>query len=789
MSGSMPMFAPGTRFGHYELMARLGAGGMAEVYRARDLTLGRQVAIKVLPANVLVNRNQEARFRQEATTVSSINHPNIVTIFEIGTIDEVLYIAMELVEGKTLRQLLIGGALPIATVLDVGAQVADGLAKAHAAQIVHRDLKPENIMVTDDGLVKILDFGVAKVGDSTPNIDDLATGSFFATRPGMVVGTAAYMSCEQARGHAVDFRSDQFVLGLVLYELATGRHPFRRASAVQTMSAIIDATHDPLLSAAPSAPPQLAWIVDRCLSKNPEHRYGSTRDLARDLQHLAGYHSGSGTVPIVLAPPKPKPRAATRRAIDSIAVLPFVNASRDADTDYLTEGITESIINSLSQVPKLKVIARSTMFRYRDRADDAQAVAAELQVRGVVTGRVQIRGDQLLVSAELVDAARGSQVWGGQYNCKFADVFSIPQEVATELTSALRVRLTGAQRKRIGQPQSQSGEAYQLYLRGRFAWNKRTPDEIKRGMDYFERATHADPTFALAYAGLADCYCVLGAGEFAMFPPRQMMPKAKAAATRALELDDTRAETHAAVGSVSFWYDWDWAAAEREFVRAIELNPGYSVAHGWYAEFLSAMGRFDQAIAEARRAADLDPLSIATMWTLARVMNLSGDQLGAIAEMKRSLEIEPASIRPYFIMGWAYYKIGQVEEAYEALKATIAIGGDNPFKKGFLGHIYAVSGRVDDARQLLNELLELAKTRFVSAFYIAMVYSGLGELDSAFEYMDRAFEERSSYLAYAGVTPFLDGLKGDPRFNLLLQRLGLPAALRAPDHMPDRLQP
>jgi serine/threonine-protein kinase len=785
----MLMFAPGTRFGHYELMARLGAGGMAEVYRARDLTLGRQVAIKVLPANVLVDRNQEARFRQEATTVSSINHPNIVTIFEIGTTDDVMYIAMELVEGKTLRQFLTGGALPMATVLAVGAQVADGLAKAHAAQIVHRDLKPENIMVTDDGLVKVLDFGMAKVGGSTPNqVEDLATGSFFTTRPGVVLGTAAYMSSEQARGQPVDFRSDQFALGLVLYELATGRHPFRRESAVQTMSAIIDATHEPLLSVAPSAPQQLAWIVDRCLSKNPEDRYASTRDLARDLQQLAGYLSGSGIVPIA-PPPKAKPRAATRRAIDSIAVLPFVNASRDADTDYLTEGITESIINSLSQVPKLKVIARSTMFRYRDRADDAQAVATELQVRGVVTGRVQIRGDHLLVSAELMDAARGSQVWGGQYNCKFADVFSIPQEVATELTSALRVRLTGAQRKQLGQPQSHSGEAYQLYLRGRFAWNKRTPDEIKRGMDFFERATHADPTFGLAYAGLADCYCVLGAGEFAMFPPRQMMPKARAAAVRGVELDDTRAETHAAMGSVSFWYDWDWAAAEREFRRAIELNPGYAVAHGWYAEFLSAMGRFDQAIEEARRAADLDPLSIATMWTLARVLNLSGDQLGAIAEMKRSLEIDPASMRPYYIMGWAYYKIGRVDKAYAALEASIALGGDNPFKKGFLGHIYAASGRVDDARKLLNELIELSKTRFVSAFYIAIVYSGLGELDAAFEYMDRAFEERSSYLAYAGVTPFLDGLKADPRYNLLLQRLGLPAALRAPDHVPDRPQP
>ena len=569
----------------------------------------------------------------------------------------------------------------------------------------------------------------------------------------------------------------------MLYEMTTGRHPFRRGTAVQTMSAIIDATHEPLLSKAPTAPPPLSWIVDRCLSKNPEDRYGSTRDLARDLQQLSGHISAGASVPI--APPKAKPRARTRRAIDSIAVLPFVNATGDAETDYLTDGITESIINSLSQVPKLKVIARSTMFRYKGRADDAQAVAAELQVRGVVTGRVQVRGEDLLVFAELMDARQGSQLWGGQYNRKLADIFSIQQDLATEITTTLRLRLTGAQKKRLAQPQSQSSDAYQLYLQGRFAWNKRTPDGIKRGLDFFEQATHADPTFALAYAGLADCYCVMGAGEFAIFPPRQVMPKAKAAALRAVELNDTSAEAHTAMASVSFWYDWDWATAERELQRAIELNPGYPTAHCWYAEFLSAMGRFDKSIAEARRATDLDPLSIATMWTLARVLNLAGDQHGAIAEMKKALEIEPSSLRPHYLMGWAYYKIGEFDKAYEALETTIRLGGDNPFKKGFLGHIYAATGRVDDARTLLTELIDLSKTRFVSAFYIAIVYAALGEIDAAFEHLERAFEERSSYMAYYGVTPFLDRLKGDARYGLMLQRLGLHAGVSAPDDRPD----
>ena len=459
----MSAFPEGTRIGHYEILAHLGAGGMAEVYRARDLTLGRQVALKVLPAALLGNADRETRFRTEAMTVSALNHPNIVTIFEIGSANDIVYIALELIDGQTVRQLLTGGPLPIATTLKIGAQIAEGLAKAHEAGVVHRDLKPENVMLTTDGLVKILDFGVAKIAGSTASeIEQLTTGTIAATRPGMVLGTAAYMSSEQARGAAVDFRSDQFSLGLMLYEMATAKHPFRRETAVQTMAAIIDAPHQPLLAAAPAAPTVLGWIVDRCLSKRPEDRYGSTRDLAKDLQHVAAELSNPSGWSI--KPPKVRSRARTSKRIDSIAVLPFVNASGDSDADYLSDGITETIINSLSKTPGLKVMSRTTVFRYKDRTVDTQEVGVALRVRGIVTGRVQLRGDKLQVSAELVDAADGTQVWGNEYKRSLNDLMSIQQDLADDIASKLRVSGGGRRRQaRAAASQSQSSEAYQLY--------------------------------------------------------------------------------------------------------------------------------------------------------------------------------------------------------------------------------------------------------------------------------------------------------------------------------------
>jgi TolB-like protein/Flp pilus assembly protein TadD len=627
-------------------------------------------------------------------------------------------------------------------------------------------------MVTDDGLVKILDFGVAKIGGSAAaELEQFTTATVAATRPGVVLGTAAYMSAEQARGAAVDFRSDQFSLGLMLYEMVTGKHPFKRPTAVQTMAAIIDAPHEPLLSAAVTAPTPFGWIVDRCLSKRPEDRYGSTRDLARDLQQIAAELSNPSGWSI--KPPKPRAPAKRSKKIDSIAVLPFVNASGDADNDYLCDGLTETVINSLSKIDGLKVMSRTTVFRYKDRSIDTQEVGVALHVRGIVTGRVQVKGDTMQVSAELVDVADGTQIWGNEYLRSLTDLMSLQQTLADDIVSKLRLKSGARGKKAAARPQSASSEAYQLYLRGRFAWNKRTPDEIKRGMEYLERATHEDPTFALAYAGLADCYSVLAAGEFAIFPPRQVMPKARAAAQRAVELDESLAEAHCSLASVSFWFDWDWALAERELNRALEINRAYAPAHAWLAEYLSAMGRFDEALVSARRAADLDPLSTSIMWSLARVYNLRGEFEETIGEMQKSLQLEPQSLRPHYILAWAYYKTGQVQKAYDALEKTIAAAGDTPFRKGFLGHLYAATGRTDDARRMVHEMNEQSKSRFVSSFYIGIVHAALGEIDEAFACMDRAFEERASYMAYFNVTPFLDALKSDPRFDEMVARLGL----------------
>lgn len=762
----------GSRFGHYEVIARLGAGAMAEVYRARDLTLGRQVALKVLPAQVLTDPSRLARFRQEASAASSLNHPNIVTVYEIGQVDELTYIALELVEGKTLRELLTGTPLGTLTVVRLAEQIAEGLAKAHGATIVHRDLKPENVMVTDDELVKILDFGIAKFAQpaSSDDTTDLVAASQVQTGSGIVLGTVTYMSPEQARGQTVDFRSDQFALGVMLYEMTTGRHPFRSQSTAETLSAIIRDTPPPVAALNAGTPAPLCWIIDRCLAKDPDDRYASTRDLARDLEAIAQHLSNpSGSV---FAAPRPR---AKRKIIDSLAVLPLVNASGDADADYLGDGITERIINELSRLRKLKVMARSTVFRYKDRAEDPQRVGLDLRVDAVVTGRVVLRGDTLTVSAELVDVGEGSQLWGAQYTRKVDDISSLHEEISNEIATRLRGRRSAAKPARPARPATTSGEAYQLYLRGRFFWNKRTPEGIKRGIEYLQRAIDTDPLFALAHAGLADCYSVLAASEFAIFPPRQIMPRAKAAATQAVEIDDGLAEAHCALASIKFWYDWDWPGAERGFKRALDLNPGYAAAHTWYGEFLSAMERPQEALAECRRSVDLDPLSVTALWSLGRVLLITHEYDLAIEEMHKALEIDPTFMRPYYVLAWAYYKVGRPEEGIASIQKSIAIGGENPFKKGYLGHLYAITGKPDEARRILEELAAQSALRYVSGFYRAIVHCGLGEADQAFTYLDQAVDERSGWLPYAKVGAFLDPLRDDPRFGDLLRRIGLPS--------------
>jgi len=761
----MPTLADGAEFGRYEIVGLLGAGGMAEVYRARDPILGRQLAIKVLSDRTIQDDRRIARLRLEATTASALNHPNIVTVYEIGEVAGSLYVALELIDGRTIREQLLAGALDLASAVRIGAQIADGLAKAHAAGMVHRDLKPENVMVTSDGLAKILDFGLAKItafsqGGDTATRDE-------ETQPGILLGTYAYMSPEQASGLPVDFHSDQFSLGVMLHEMVTGRHPFRRATAAQTMAAIIEQPAPPL-SAELSGRAPLGAVIGRCLEKRPEGRYGSTRDLAHDLWALASHVDDPAWL---TAQPKPRPRR--RAVIDSIAVLPLVNAIGDPDADYLTEGVTEAIISALSRLPRLKVMARSTVFRYKSRVDDARQVGVELGVKATLTGRVQSRDEALLVSVELADVERGTHLWGAQYHRKLDQVWTIHEAVAAELGAVLRLRPAG-RRKGAAASAPSNPEAYQLYLRGQFFWNKRSPEALPRAIHYFELATQRDPGFALAFAGLACAYGVLGASEFATLPPRQVMPKAREAAIRAVELDGSRAETHLALAPVKFWFDWDWKGAEDDLRRAINLNPGYATAHLWYAEYLSAMGRFDESIAEARRAQSLDPLSVTAFWTLGRVLNFSGDYTGVLREMEKALELEPTFDRLYYLVAWAQLALGRPDEGLATMQRAIALGGQNLFKTVLMGHYYGIIGREADARRILEEVTEAAKTRFVHAFDFAILHIALAEYDRAFEWLDRTVEERSAWIPYLRVTPLLDRIRSDPRFGVLTRRVALP---------------
>jgi len=609
-------YASGARIGPYEILAPLGAGGMGEVYRARDTRLGRDVAVKVLPAAFSVDPDRLRRFQQEARAASALNHPNILTIYDVGEQEGSPYVVSELLEGETLRERLAGAALPVRKAMDYGIQIAEGLAAAHEKGIVHRDLKPENLFVTKDGRVKILDFGLAKLTrpEASGPLTEAPTATA-GTEPGLVMGTVGYMSPEQVRGQAADHRSDIFAFGAILYEMLAGRRAFGGASAADTMSAILK--EEPGFAPThPDASPALEQIVRRCLEKSPGERFQSARDLAFALNNLSvpGAPSVSprvsvrwgrlalwavvcvGAVLLVLF------YGRGRKPIDSLAVLPFVNASADPETEYLGDGITESLINSLSRLPNLRVISRASVFRYKGKDQDPGAVARELGVRAVVTGRVTQRGDMLSIGTELVDTRDNRQLWGERYNRKFADVLAVQEEIAKQISENLRLRLTGEEQTRLAKRATANPAAYQAYLKGFHHTRQFTKEGIEKGMEYFRQALALDPKYAPAYAGLAYSYEWLCDWYAA---PKEVVPAAMEAARKALELDPSLAEAHWILAWAKFTYDYDWTGAEQEFRRAIELNPADSVARSWYGLCLGALGRFEPGLQEIKRALEL----------------------------------------------------------------------------------------------------------------------------------------------------------------------------------------
>ncbi|HJZ96339.1 MAG TPA: protein kinase, partial [Candidatus Solibacter sp.] len=573
----MPL-SPGTALGCYEILAPLGAGGMGEVYRARDSRLEREVAIKVLSEDLAKDGTARARFEREAKAVAALNHPNILAIHGFGDENDVAYAVMELLEGETLRARLGRGVPAWQSAVEIAIAVAEGLAAAHTKSIVHRDLKPENIFLTADGRVKILDFGLATWTEPASLSEE--TAALTLTQPGMVVGTVAYMSPEQARGMQAGTTSDIFSLGSVLYEMLTGTRAFARATTADTMSAILNEAPSRISGTNRQIPQELEQLVWHCLEKYPAARFQSARDLAFSLRSVGSRSSAAATAPA--------------DAIESLAVLPFVNAGGNPDTEYLSDGIAENLINSLTQVPNLRVVPRSKAFRYKGQDVDPEQVGRELKVSALLTGRVLMRGDVLSVQAELVDIARDRQLWGERFQRKAADIFTVEEEITKQIAEKLRVKLSGQSRERILKRHTEDTEAYHLYLKGRFHWNKRTGDGLRRAIEYFQAAIEKDPSYALAYAGLADGFLVLG--FYDPNPARGYASRGKAAAARALELSPDLAEALSPMGLLLAVLDWNWAEAERLHKRAVELNPDFWLGHTHYAMLLSALGRHEEAL-------------------------------------------------------------------------------------------------------------------------------------------------------------------------------------------------
>lgn len=759
---------------HYRILKKLGEGGMGEVYLAEDTRLGRQIALKVLPASYQYDPERRTRFLTEARAASALRSPNIAAIYDIGEHDGAMFIAMEYVDGEVLSEHISRRTMPTAEIIEITMQIADTLDEAHALGIVHRDIKSSNLMVTERGLVKMLDFGLAKVirPESGGNEGDPTVPLGAQTAVGIVMGTVSYMSPEQALGHKIDQRSDLFSLGIVVYEMLTGRLPFDGSSTTEIIDSIIHKEPIAIARFNYDVPPELERIARKCLEKDRQRRYQRACEISANLRNLRR-DGGTGETTNASGTGKTQPsrRSRSRKAIDSLAILPLVNASGDPDAEYLSDGITESIINTLSQLPKLRVMARSTVFRYKGGEVDPQVVGRELGVRAVLTGRVLQRGDLLIIKAEMADAGDGSHLWGEQYSRKLSDIFTIEEEISREISEKLRLKLSGAEKKQLAKRYTENGEAYQLYLKGRFHWNKRTEEALKKGIDYFKQAIESDPAYALAYAGLADSYNILA--SYSAVAPKDAFPLAKAAASRALELDSELAEGHTSLAFAKFGYDWKWTESEREFRRALKLNPGYAMAHNWFGVTVVAQGRFDEAFDQINRALELDPLSLPINTNAGWLLHLARRYDEAIEQYLRTIELDEGFGLAHRRLGQTYAQTQMYNEAVVEFQKAVKLSGEDVELLSARAHFYATLGETGKAKEVLELLEERSKNTYVPAYLVARVHLGFGDNDRVFEWLNKACDERYGYLAYLNVDPMFDSVRSDARFADLVRRVGL----------------
>ena len=762
----MPLSA-GEKLGPYEILAFLGAGGMGEVYRARDTRLNRDVAIKVSEAGF------SARFEREARAIAALNHQNICQIYDIGP----NYLVMECIDGTPIVSAEQPKALPPAEALRLATQVAAALEAAHAKGIVHRDLKPANILTTTSGVVKLLDFGLAKQDDDSSAGDETQAVGVI-TQVGTVMGTPSYMSPEQAEGKPADARSDIFSFGTVLHEMLAGKRAFSGGSTAAIIGAIVYKDPEPV-----NAPPSIQAIVRKCLSKSPDARFqsatdlrlalegASTRGIPRGKRRTTALAIAAGVLVMALAAAAfIYFKGSGKGRIDSIAVLPLANQSNDANADYISDGITESINNSLARLPNVKVVPHSVVSRYKGKAVDTQKVGDELGVASVLTGSIAQRGDALRVNVELDDVRHGQELWGQQYNRKLDDLLGVQTDIAREVSQRLGAHASAETEQKLTKGSTGNPEAYQLYLKGKYYTNKLTKDGLDKGVDYFNQAIAIDPNYGLAYNGLA--YNYINQDDWYMSPD-EAGPKAKEAAEKALSIDPNDSDAHLALAIESQWYEWNWPVAEREFKRAIELNPKNSEAHGYYSWFLAPMGRGVDALAEAKRGQQAAPLSSLGNFFVASVLVFTQQWDPAIAQLHSNIELNPGFWFDYCYLGRSYEAKGS--NAVAEFQSALALDKENTEIWSGLGHAYASSGNRVEAHKVLDHLKELSAHSYVAPYSVAIVYAGLGEKDEVFSWLDRAYRDRSYFLAvYLTTDSRLDSLHADPRFVALKRRVGLP---------------